>query len=453
MNAPRSAALEVLERRLDARSEAPIAIAFSGGGDSLALMLAAHDFAGRTGRRLVALHVDHGLQPLSAAWADQAETAAARLGVPMIRLAWTGPKPSSGLPAAARGARHRLIAEACRTLGAAVALIGHTLDDQLENALMRGAGVPVGALREWTPSPVWPEGRGLFLCRPLLAVRRADLRAWLAAEGLSWLDDPANADLRYARVRARQALAEGADCVPVARPDLRSLKDLWRVTAWGGVVVDRPGLMSAAPDQALRLLQLAAACASGVQGLARPGRARGVMARLTGDKAFTVSLCGARIAADVDWMTFEREAGEMERGGLEPIAIEAGQTRVWDGRFEIAAGKADVRVEALRGHAARLDAQDRAAMLGVCVSARPALPVFRPLDDDRAAPRLALDGARAHIDFNGPSCRTLCEDRLAAAAGMVTCETEIGEAEIGQSPAWRNLFGRPIYGREVRTDG
>jgi tRNA(Ile)-lysidine synthase len=430
MSAPQNAALAVLERRLDPRAPAPIVTTFSGGGDSLALMLAARVFAEQAGRRLIALHVDHGLQPQSAAWADQAQAAAARLGIPMIRLAWTGPKPSSGLPAAAREARHGLIAEACRTLGASVALIGHTLDDQLENALMRGAGVPVGPLREWAPSPMWPEGRGLFLCRPLLAIRRADLRAWLTAEGLSWLDDPANADLRYARARARQALAEGAGCAPVAELDLGALAGLWRVTPWGGVAIDRPGLLHAAPDRGLRLLQIAAACASGAPGLARPGRARGVMARLTGDKAFVVSLCGARIAADGDMVTFEREAGEIGRGGLKPIAVQAGQTGVWDGRFEIAAGGSDVGVEALRGHAARLDARDRTAMLGVSVVARPALPVFRRLDHQPAAPRLALPGADAHIDFDSPSCRALCEDRLAAAAGMVTWEAEIGQAEI-----------------------
>ena len=426
MDGLQSAALEVLERRLDARSSAPIAVAFSGGGDSLALMLAARGFARQTRRKLVALHVDHGLQPPSAAWADQAEATAARLGVPLVRLAWTGPKPSSGLPAAAREARHRLIAEASRSLGARVVLIGHTLDDQLENALMRGAGAPVGALREWAPSPVWPQGRGLFLCRPLLALRRADLRAWLADEGLGWLDDPANADLRYARPRARLALAEGVHGAPILEPDLSPLADLWRVTPWGGVAIDRRGLQRAAPDQAVRLLQIAAACASGAQGLARPGRARGVMARLTGDKAFVVTLGGARIAADVDWMTFEREAGEMERGGLAPITVEAGQTRVWDGRFEITTAAADLRVEALRGHAAGLGDADRAVMLGVAVSARPALPVFRTLDHERAAPRLALRGLRAHIEFESPSCRPLCEDRLAAAAGMTTREAEIG---------------------------
>lgn len=426
MAPPARAVLEVLGRRLDARSEAPIAVAFSGGGDSLALMLAARAFAEQAGRRLVALHVDHGLQPQSAVWADQAETTAARLGVPTMRLAWIGPKPTAGVPAAARAARHRLIAAACRALGAAVALIGHTLDDQLENALMRGAGVPVGPLREWAPSPVWPEGRGLFLCRPLLAVRRAEIRRWLADEGLAWLEDPANADLRHPRARARQAITEGAGGVAGVEPDLRSLAELWRITPWGGVTVDRLGLLSAAPDQVLRLMQLAAACASGAEGLARPGRARSLLARLTLEKAFVATLCGARIMADAGAVTFEREAGEMERGGLEPIVVEAGQTEVWDGRFEIAAGSAGLRVEALRGHAARLEALDRAAMLEVPASARPGLPVIRRLDEPQATPRLALMDARAHIDPGSSSCRALCEDRLAAATGLVTCETEIG---------------------------
>ena len=71
MDAALPTALEVLERRLDPGSPAPLAVAFSGGGDSLALLLAARAFAGRHGRRLAAVHVDHGLQPHSAAWADQ----------------------------------------------------------------------------------------------------------------------------------------------------------------------------------------------------------------------------------------------------------------------------------------------------------------------------------------------------------------------------------------------
>ena len=437
---PLAAALDVLERRLDPSSPAPIAAAFSGGGDSLAVMLAARAFSERAGRPLVAVHVDHGLQASSAAWADGAEVMAARLGVPFIRLAWTGAKPATGLPAAARAARHRLIAEACRALGARVALIGHTLDDQLENAVMRGAGVPVGTLREWSPSPVWPEGRGLFLCRPLLATRRAELRDWLRKEGLDWIDDPANADPRHARARARLAIAHGAAAEPVAATDLRSLAGLWSVTPWGGVVIDRRGLLAAEPDQALRLLQICAACASGAEGLARPARARSVMGRLQQGEDFASSLAGARIEAGPDRVAVEREAGEAERGGLEPLVVEPGQTTVWDGRFEISAGRGALRVEALRGQSARLGERDRAAMLGVAVSGRPALPVFRPVDDQGTAPRLALTGLGAHIDLEGPTCRTLCEARLAAAAGRVKTELGIGEAESGTITRMANLI-------------
>jgi tRNA(Ile)-lysidine synthase len=419
-------AVQVLERRLDPASSAPIVTAFSGGGDSLALMLAARAFAVKSGRPLVAVHVDHGLQPLSGAFADRAEATAVRLGVSFVRLAWTAPKPVTGVPAAARAARHRLIARACRDLGARVVLIGHTLDDQLENVLMRGAGVPVGALREWSPSPVWPEGRGLFLCRPLLALRRADLRAWLTAQDLGWLDDPANADPRHPRVQARLALAEGAAAVCSAEPDLHTLADLWRVTPWGGLLIDRRGLLDAPPDQALRLLQMAAACASGAEGLARPARARGLMARLRRGERFVASLCGARIEAGPEHLSLEREAGEAERGGLEPVVLDPERPQVWDGRFDVRAPTPGWRVEALRGQTARLNVRDRAALLGVAVSARPALPVFRSVEDQAAPPRLALAGSGPHLGPEGFGCRTLAGERMAAAAGLVTREDQCG---------------------------
>ena len=424
LEGPLGAALAVLERRLDAASSAPVVTAFSGGGDSLALMLAARAFARRCGRPLIAVHVDHGLQPQSAAWADDAETAAGRLGVPLVRRVWAGAKPLTGLPAAARTARHRLIAEACRDLGASVALIGHTFDDQLENVLMRDAGAPLGPLREWTPSPVWPQGRDLFLCRPLLAVRRAELRRWLAAEGLTWLDDPANDDPRYARTRARRALERGATAFAGPQIDLRGLASLWRVTSWGGVVLDREGLLRAASDQAARLLQMSVACASGAEGPARTGRAATLLARLLQGEVFAASLGGARIEAGAHDVTLEREAGEADRGGLRPMMLQAGQTQVWDGRFEITAERGPLRIEALRGQSARLDPRDRGVVRGVAASARPGLPVFWTSADNGLA-RLALTGSDAHIGDNGVQCRALCEGRLAAANGLVTREADI----------------------------
>src|SRR5262249_20884789 len=123
--------------------------------------------------------------------------------------AWEGAKPATGLPTAARGARHALLADAARTAGARVILMGHTRDDVLEAAVMRREGVRLGGLAEWSPSPVLPEGRGGFLFRPLLGVRRAALREILAQDGWTWIEDPANQDLRHPRARARALMAAG----------------------------------------------------------------------------------------------------------------------------------------------------------------------------------------------------------------------------------------------------
>ena len=216
----------VLDLRLCASSARPVAVALSGGGDSLALLLAADAWARRAGRDLIVLSVDHGLRPESAGWTAACAKVAARLELPFRALAWTGPKPTVGLPAAARAARHALLADAARAAGARVILIGHTADDVLEARRMRADGSSVPEPRAWSPSPAWPEGRGVFLARPLLGLGRADIRAWLSARGEAWIEDPANDDLAYARPRARQGHGS-------ARPPLRwaACPPPWRAIA------------------------------------------------------------------------------------------------------------------------------------------------------------------------------------------------------------------------------
>jgi tRNA(Ile)-lysidine synthase len=446
MGSPLPAALEVLERRLDASSDAPIAVAFSGGGDSLALLLAACDFAERCGRPLVVLHVDHGLQAASPAWADDAERTALSCSARFERLNWTGEKPATGVPATARAARHRLVAEAARRLGAPVVLVGHTLDDQLENALMRALGIRVGVLREWSPSPVWPEGRGVFLCRPLLGSRRADLRQWLGSTGHRWLDDPANDDERHPRARARRALAAGAAAPAIAHTRADPPSDVWRVEPWGGVALDRSYLTRAGAETSLRLMQIAAACAAGAEDLPRPGRAERPLTRIQAGEAFAATLGGARVEASADTVVLEREAGEAARGGLQPVTLDHAIPSVWDGRFECPPGRKGLRVEALRGQGARLDPKDRAVVHAIPASARPALPLWRNLDDPDAPPRLALAAPHAHLGENGVRCLSLCEARLAAAVGVVT-----READIGTNPRMAHL-PLPPYVEAGRKD-
>jgi len=143
-------------------------------------------------------------------------------------------------------------------------------------------------------------------------------------------------------------------------------------------------------------------------------------------EAFTATLGGARIEADPDRVVLEREAGEAARGGLRPLVLEAGTPMVWDGRFEISADRPGLVVEALRGQAARLDPEDRALLARVPASARPALPLWRKLDDRAVSPRLALALPHAHLRYNGVRWRALCEERLAAATGVVAREVQIG---------------------------
>ena len=113
----------------------------------------ATDWARGNGRRLLTLTVDHGLNPDSAGWTVFAERAAREAGADWRGLHWTGPKPVTGLPAAARMARHRLIADAARAAGARVVLFAHTADDIAEGEVMRAEGSTLGRLRDWSPSP------------------------------------------------------------------------------------------------------------------------------------------------------------------------------------------------------------------------------------------------------------------------------------------------------------
>jgi len=340
----------VLDRRLRAGHSRPIAIALSGGGDSLALLLAAADWAARAGRQLIVVTVDHRLRPESAAWTEACAAAAARLGLAFRPLAWTGDKPTTGLPAAARAARHALLADAARDIGARVILVGHTADDVLEARLMRQAGSTTPEPREWSPSPIWPQGRGLFLLRPLLGVRRAKIRAWLSARGETWIEDPANADAAYARPRARQALARGAAPEAVeARASATALALAARADTAAGFEIDRAILRAAEFAAVARFAAAACLCAAGT---ARPpGRAKveRLAERLAAPLDFTASLAGARVEARGDIARFQREPGEAARGGLAPLSLQPGDAGVWDGRFEIMAARPTAAVAAARG--------------------------------------------------------------------------------------------------------
>jgi len=407
---------DVLSRYLRPSSAAPLAVAYSGGGDSLALLLSVQAWAQEHGRQVVALHVDHQVQAVSGAWANHCAEVADRLGVPLHRLSWAEAKPKTGLPAAARAARHRLLAQAARDLGARVLLLGHTADDVEEARRMRSDGASVPEPRIWAPSPAWPQGRDLFILRPLLGERRGALRAYLSGQSVTWIDDPANENLAYARARARAALAAGGgDDLPAPRrADIRALAAGARIRPLG--VVEWPrGHLAAQPDAvALRALSIASLCASGAVRPPRTAALAGLLARLRSPGPFTATLAGARIEADAETVVILREAGEAARGGLAELRLMPGLAQVWDGRFEVMTIRQGLRVRALSGLAARLAPAERKALAALPARLRPTLPAVIAADGQIGCPVLA--------PMDGVEVRSLVASRLTAAAGLVERE-------------------------------
>jgi tRNA(Ile)-lysidine synthase len=220
----------------DLRSASALLLAVSGGPDSTALMVLAARWraALENGPALIAVTVDHGLRAESRREARAAKQLATRLGIRHRTMRWTGAKPQTGLPEAARAARYHLLAVAARAVGAGHILTAHTLDDQAETVLFRMArGSGLTGLAAMARETVLPgqaraavASRGgraadpLLLVRPLLELPKARLIATLEASRISFCEDPSNVDPRFTRARLRELMpvlaGEGLDAKRLA---------------------------------------------------------------------------------------------------------------------------------------------------------------------------------------------------------------------------------------------
>lgn len=180
-------------------------VAVSGGADSLALCLLAHEWAQDCGKLVYALSVDHGLRDGSAqecAWVAKMLNS---YGIEHRTLHWLGDKPSHGIQASARGARYELLEAACIKEGIADIFLAHHLDDQAETFIMRlKRGSGVDGLSAMQKISIFKEVRVL---RPLLDIPKSRLVGYLRSRKQEWIEDPSNENDDFERVKIRKAMA------------------------------------------------------------------------------------------------------------------------------------------------------------------------------------------------------------------------------------------------------
>ena len=175
-----------------------MAVAVSGGVDSIALL----HWLVEIGADVVCLHVNHGLRAVAETEAKYVSDLCKKLNVPCHVFHWTGEKPETGVEAAARAARYKMMTDFCRENGIEYLLTAHQADDQIETFLMnlaRGSGVFGLAAMQMVS-----ERDCIKIVRPLLNVSRAELARYCDSRGIKYFVDEMNNDARYTRVRIRQ---------------------------------------------------------------------------------------------------------------------------------------------------------------------------------------------------------------------------------------------------------
>jgi tRNA(Ile)-lysidine synthase len=329
-----------------------LAIAVSGGSDSLALAILADRWARERGGEICALTVDHRLRPESG---DEIRRLGAWLSARAIRhevLVWAGEKPRTGVQEAARFARYRLLGGWCRDNACLHLLTGHHRDDQIETHLIRRRAhsgldglAGMSAVRELTDCR---------LLRPLLGVPKDRLSAFLEAERQPFISDPSNLDPAFERARLRHrdgapAGEEGGSRLLVeihARGRARVANEHERNTLLArsvslhpaGFALLDPAMMSeTSSEMAERLLSDVTAAIGGAPYPSRRERIARLREALGATPRRGHTLGGCRFIRWRERLLVTRELAK----AAPPLRLRPGERMVWDRRFEIMTSPAD----------------------------------------------------------------------------------------------------------------
>lgn len=332
------------------KAGARIAVAVSGGADSMALTRLLAAWAGEAGVDLAAVTVDHRLRAEAAAEARQVAEWLVPHGIRHMTLAWEdGPESSTRSPQkAARDARYRLLADWCLQENRSHLFLAHHADDQAETFLIRltrGSGVSGLAAM----APLTRLGGGILLARPLLAFTKADLADVCRGLGQPWLEDPSNENRAATRVRFRQAarlledeglsrerLLDTVAHMQRARAALEqaALQLLATAAAWdqfGAVRVSSRAWAAAPEEIGLRALAHLLTAAGGQTYGPRFESLTRIASQMRKGPWRDSTLHGCFIARDADCFVIHREAAQIDHvAGAAP-----GKPVLWDGRFRV----------------------------------------------------------------------------------------------------------------------
>jgi tRNA(Ile)-lysidine synthase len=427
-----------------------LAVAVSGGGDSLALALLADRWARACGGHLTALTVDHRLRPESGREAAEVAGWLAGRCIPHRVLEWSDARGGAGLQARARAARHAALQAWCAGAGVLHLLLAHHLDDQAETVLLRlGRGSGVDGLGAMAPVAY---GRSCRLVRPLLDLAKPRLIATCRQFGQPFIDDPSNRDTGFARVRLRQArpaleadgltarrLATTASSMRRARAALDQataelLVQAARPHPGGFCRLDRGALTRAPRELALRGLAAVLGCVGGAFYRPRLERLTRLLEVLIGEPTAACTLGGCRVVARADTVWVVREAAAM----APPVALSVDRAVTWDDRFVVYAAGPLPRGATVGGLGAaglaalRADLRARGrrnAPLAVPAIGLAGLPTIRDLDGVLAVPHLnyCRQGQRTDT-IDGVS---ILPDPIAALVGAGSA-TEPGWTMVGR---------------------
>jgi tRNA(Ile)-lysidine synthase len=331
-----------IERLASFESNPQVAIAVSGGSDSLALAILAQQWVRSRGGQICALSVDHGLRPESGAEIEQLGAWLAARSIRHESLTWDGDKPSTGIQEAARTARYLLLEAWCRERGWLHLLTGHHREDQIETFLLRQHA---GSGRDGLAAmPAVREIAGCRILRPLLDVPKARLVATLAAERQPFITDPSNRNPNFARTLLRQRMQNADPDAMFA--DIRSLgrerrqrqqRDyalLARAVALhpaGFAQIDPGVLLAASPGEAERALSLLVSALGGRPYPPRRRSAGRLVETLAGSVPGGHVLSGFRFVPWRGNILALRELAAASRSAR----LAPGKVLLWDRRFEV----------------------------------------------------------------------------------------------------------------------